>query len=52
MLLLTGTTKTLKLPQPIPVYIVYMTAEPAGDAQDVILLKDIYGQNQGLLAAR
>lgn len=42
-LLATGVSRTLKLPQPVPVYIVYLTAEPAqGEMAQILFYPDIY----------
>lgn len=41
--LIMGTTKTIKLPTPIPVYVVYLTAEADPSAPDgVVIYRDIY----------
>ena len=43
LLLATGASRTLKLGQPMPVYVVYMTAEPAEDGTGRVLYHpDIY----------
>jgi len=43
LLLATGVSRTLKPPQPLPVYVVYMTAEVAGDGTGPALFyPDIY----------
>jgi len=43
VLLATGVSRTLKLPQPIPVYVIYITAEAADDdTGQVTVYPDIY----------
>jgi murein L,D-transpeptidase YcbB/YkuD len=40
-----GRTQTVALASPIPVYIAYFTAEPAGDGS-IRYLSDIYGRDR------
>jgi len=48
LLLATGVSRTLKLPQPTPVYVVYMTAEAADDGTgQVRFYPDIYLRDGG-----
>jgi murein L,D-transpeptidase YcbB/YkuD len=46
----TGKTRTVNLKQPIPVLILYWTAQPRADGQ-VIFRNDIYGRDAATLAA-
>jgi len=51
-LMASGTTRTLSLPVPVPVYIAYFTAEPDADAAGgVDFLDDIYGRDGRVAAA-
>jgi murein L,D-transpeptidase YcbB/YkuD len=50
-LLLTGVSRTLALPKPLPVYVVYLTAEPAADGT-IQRYRDIYGRDGRRLAER
>ena len=50
-LLVTRVSRTLKMPQPVPVYVVYLTAEPGGDSR-ITTHRDIYRQDASLIAPR
>lgn len=45
-----GTTRTINLKQPVPVLILYWTAQPRADGQ-VVFRNDIYGRDAATLAA-
>ena len=43
-----GTEQAVPLPQPVPVYVTYLTAEPNGSS--VAYFNDIYGRDTARLA--
>jgi murein L,D-transpeptidase YcbB/YkuD len=43
-----GTEQPIKLPEPMPVYLIYQTAVPSGDR--VVFYEDIYGKDRSMLA--
>ena len=44
-----GTEQPVKLPTPMPVYLIYQTAVPSGG--DIVFYQDIYGKDRSMLAA-
>jgi murein L,D-transpeptidase YcbB/YkuD len=50
-LLITGVSRTLALPKPLPVYVVYLTAEPGSDGA-IQTYRDIYGRDARPVAKR
>ncbi len=43
-----STEQPVKLPTPMPVYLIYQTAVPSGD--DIVFYQDIYGKDRSMLA--